>query len=81
VLDAAVFADAQEDDAVDDPLDGEVQRALVQGIVAQGEVARQLLAPFLDFDEEGFVEFLSPAAAGGVPTRRYRSRRVGRRPC
>ena len=66
VLDAAVFADAQEDDAINDPLDGEIHRSLVQRLVAQGDVLGQLPAPFLDFFQEGIIEFLSAAAAGGA---------------
>ena len=47
VLDAAVFADAQEDDAVNDALDGEVEFALGELGVAEGEVAGEFGAPGL----------------------------------
>jgi hypothetical protein len=63
-LGAAVLGDAEEDDAVDDPLDGKVQRGLVQGVVAQGEVAGQFLAPVFDLFEKRDVEFLPAAALG-----------------
>ena len=56
VFDAAVFADAQEDDAVNDALDGEVEFALGELGVAQGEVAGELVAPALDVFEEGVVD-------------------------
>src|SRR5690606_14452396 len=66
-FDAAVLADAEEDDAVDDPLDGEVEGGGVKRI-AQGDVGGQLLAPVLDLLEEGVVELLGAAAflAGDV---------------
>ena len=38
-LKAAVFGDAQEDEAVDEALDDEIEVALGEGLVAQGEVA------------------------------------------
>jgi len=66
VLGAAVLADPQEDDPVDDPLDREVQRPLVQPLVADGQVGGEPFAPVLDLFEEGVVEFLRPAAAGGA---------------
>ena len=47
VLDAAVFADAEEDDAVNDALDGEVEFALGEPGIAEGEVAGQFLAASL----------------------------------
>jgi hypothetical protein len=52
-LGAAVLGDAEEDDAVDDPLDREVQRGFVKGVVAQGEVAGQFLAPVFNFFRSG----------------------------
>jgi hypothetical protein len=53
-LDAPVFGDAQEDDPVDDALDGEVQIALRE-VVAQSQVVGQGVAPPLDLLQEGGV--------------------------
>ena len=66
--DAAVFGDAEEDDAVEDALDGEVEFALGEG-VAEGEVAGEEVAPVLHVGEEFVVELGGAAFAlggGGV---------------
>jgi len=55
-LNAAVFADAQEDEAVDSCLDSEVELALAERRVAQGDVAGERIAPELDLAEEGLVD-------------------------
>ena len=72
-LDPPVLADAQEDDPVDRALDGEVELALGEPGVAQGEVAGQLLAPALDLGQERVVH-LGGAPLGlrglGVPVER-----------
>ena len=54
-LHAPVFADAQEDDAVDGLLHGEVQLPLGQIGVAQGDVAGQHFPPALDLLKEGGI--------------------------
>ena len=63
VFDAAVFADAQEDDAVYDALDGEVEFALGKLRVAEGEVAGEVGAPGLDGLEELVVNVGGAALA------------------
>ena len=63
VLDAAALADAQEDDAVDDALDGEVEFALGELGVAEGEVAGEVGAPGFDGLEE-LVVHVGGAALG-----------------
>ncbi len=63
-FDAAIFGDAQEDDAVDGHLDGIVQFALVELRVAQGDIARQQIAPAFDLGEEGVIDFGGAALAG-----------------
>ena len=63
-LDAAVLGDAQEDDAVEDALDGEVEFAFVEG-VALGEVDGEELAPVFQVGEEVVVELGSAAFAAG----------------
>ena len=56
LLDAAVLADAQEDDAVNGHLHRVIQLALVlQSRVAQGEVPGQRVAPAFDFLQEGII--------------------------
>ena len=45
ILDTAVFANAKKDDAVNDALDGEVQFALRELGIAQGEILGEFLAP------------------------------------
>ena len=72
-LDAAVLADAQEDDAVDGLLDGEVELALAQGRVAQREVARQQVAPALDLGQERVVHLGGAALARLAPRRTCRT--------
>src|SRR5439155_22851289 len=64
-LGAAVLADAQEDDPVDDPLNGEVERGLIQVVIAQGQIRGKLFAPIFDLFEEHIVEWLRAAATGG----------------
>ncbi len=65
VFDAAIFADAQKDDAVDGGLDGDVEFALCEAPIAQRDVACQELAPFLDLGEEGVVDLGGAAFLGG----------------
>ena len=80
VFDAAAFADAQEDDAVDNALDREVQFALGKLGVAEGEVAGKVGAPGLDGLEKlvvniggaalgfgGFGELVEGTFEDGVP--------------
>ncbi len=76
-FDAAVLADAQEDDAVNGHLDGEVELAFVGDLrVAQGDVARQQGAPFFDLAQEGVIHL------GGAFLARCCIRRICRkRPC
>ena len=57
VFDAARLTDAQEDDAVNDALNGEVEFALGQPGVAEGEVLGEFLAPALDGFQEGHIDF------------------------
>ncbi len=52
LLDPAVLADPEEDDPVNRPLDGEVELALREVGVAQGDVPGQLLPPGLDVLQE-----------------------------
>ena len=66
LLDAPVLAHAQEDDAVDGALHGEVQLVDRQGRVAQGDVAGQRLAPALDLLQELGVDLAGAALALGV---------------
>jgi hypothetical protein len=67
VLGAAILADAQEDDAVDGLLHGEVEVADGQAGIAQGEVAGQQVAPALDLGQESVVHRARAAfALGGV---------------
>ena len=56
-FDGAVFADAEEDEAVDGALDGEVEPAVGEVGVAEGEVAGEGVAPGFDFGEEGGIDF------------------------
>ena len=60
VLDASVLADSEEDDAVDGALNGEVDVALGEFLVANGDVSRQLYTPVLDFGEKGVVHLGRP---------------------
>ena len=55
VFDAAAFADAQENDAVYDPLDGEIEFALGKLRVPEGEVAGEVGAPGFDRSQEFVV--------------------------
>ena len=59
-LDAAVFADPQEDDAVDGPLHGEIQVAAGNARVPQGDVPRQHVAPRFDLDEKRRIDLGRP---------------------
>src|SRR5437773_2478528 len=63
ILNAAAFADAQENDAVNDALDGEVEFALGELGIAQGEVAGQVGAPAFDGLQK-FVVNVGCAALG-----------------
>ncbi len=56
-FDAAVFGDPQEDDAVDGDLNGEVELAIVEGGVAEGDVVGERVAPGFDLGEEGIIDF------------------------
>jgi hypothetical protein len=64
-LDAAVLGDAQEDDPVEDALDGEVEIALGEAAVAQGQVFGEAFAPGLHVGEEVVVELGGAALAFG----------------
>lgn len=67
VFGAAIFADAEEDDAVDGLLHGVVEVAHGEVGVAQGEVAGQQVAPALDLGEKGVVHLGGAALLlGGV---------------
>ena len=55
VLDATVFADAEEDEPVNRALDREVELADGEARVAEGDVPREHVAPLLDFGKEGVV--------------------------
>ena len=55
-LDAAILADAEEDDPVDDALDGEVEFALRQGLVPQSEVGGEIGPPLLDLFQKGGID-------------------------
>ena len=65
-LDATVFTDAQEDQAVDGHLDGIIQVTLAEGRVAQGDIMRQQVAPALDLRQEGVIHFSGAMLAGGT---------------
>ncbi len=65
IFQAAALADAQEDDAVNDALDGEIEFALGEPRVAQRQVAGQLGAPALDCLEEFVVNVGSTALGFG----------------
>src|SRR5207249_530945 len=65
ILNAAAFADAQENDAVNDALDGEVEFALGELGIAQGEVAGQVGTPAFDGLQK-FVVNVGCAALGFV---------------
>ena len=56
VLDAPVFADAQEDDAVNDALDGEVEFALGELLDCAGRGCGRVGSPVLDFRQEIVVQ-------------------------
>ena len=73
MFDAAIFGNAQEDDAVDGHLHGIVQLALAEVRVAQGDIARQQIAPALDLGQESVIHFSGAMFACG------RLRRNGRR--
>ena len=64
-FDAAVLADAQENEAVDGDLDGVVELARGEVGIAQGEVAGEGVAPFFDFGEKGVVHFGSASFLSG----------------
>ena len=55
-FDVAVFGDAQEDDAVDGALDEQVELALAEVAVVQGDFRRQQLAPVFHLAQEGLVD-------------------------
>ena len=55
IFNAAVFANAQEDDAVNDALDGKVGFALGEFCVAQRQILGEGLAPGFDGLEKGIV--------------------------
>src|SRR3989442_9071948 len=65
-LDAAILADAQEDDAVNGPLDGEVQLVYVQGRIPHCQIAGQLVTPLLDLGQKlGVHRRRSTPSVGG----------------
>ena len=63
VFDAAALADAQENDPVNNTLDGEVKLALGELGVAEGEVAGQVGAPGFDSLKELFIDVAGAALA------------------
>src|SRR5450830_456754 len=65
-IDATVLGDAQEHDAVNRLLDGEVELMEGQVAVAQRDVARQLLAPLVDEVQELLVDFTGAPLAARV---------------
>ena len=81
MLDAAVLAHAQEDDAVDGDLDGVVQLALAELRIAQGEVLGQHLAPAFDLFQESRVDgrgaFLALGGFGVFVERAFENRVLG----
>ncbi|MHB1120298.1 MAG: hypothetical protein ACYC11_09590, partial [Bellilinea sp.] len=62
-FDAAVLADAQENDAVDGHLHGKIDVARGQARVAQGDIAGQVGAPALHFGQEIIVDVSGAALA------------------
>jgi hypothetical protein len=56
LFDAAAFAHAEEDDAVDDAADRDVELAVGERIVAKAEVLGQVFAPGFDLFEEFLVD-------------------------
>ena len=56
-LDAAIFANPQEHDPIDRPLDGEIQVPLRKVGIAAGGIAGQQIAPRLDFRQERGIDF------------------------
>jgi hypothetical protein len=65
VFNAAAFADAEENDAIDDALDGKVEFALGKIGVFAGEVFGKVGAPGFDGFEEGIIDIRSSAFALG----------------
>lgn len=55
-FDHAVCADTQKYDPVYDALNGEIEFALREPVVAQGDILRQILAPGLDFPEKSRID-------------------------
>ena len=64
-FDAPIFADAEEDDPVNDALNAEIEFSLGQARIAQGEVLGQLAPPTLDGPEKIVID-LGCAALGLV---------------
>ena len=62
-LDAAIFADPQEDDTIDQFLNGEIGVARPEIGIAEGDIARQQLPPGFDFPQKGIVHLRRPAFA------------------
>jgi hypothetical protein len=65
VLEAAVLADAQEDDPVDNPLNGKVEFALGAPRVAERKVAGQFGAPAFDLRQKGGIDLRGAPLAPG----------------
>src|SRR5437016_5177598 len=59
-LNASIFTDAQEDDAVNRHLDSEVEIARGEPWVAKREVSSQHFAPPLDFGEKDGIDLSGP---------------------
>jgi len=64
-FDAAIFADAEENDSVDDALDSEIQAGLVEGVVAKRQIFSKALSPLFHFFQKGIIEFLGSGLAVG----------------
>lgn len=56
LFDAAVFADAQEDDAVDDELDRVVELALGEVLILTDQVLSEVLSPAFELIEEDIID-------------------------
>src|ERR1043166_774029 len=54
-LDSTVLTNPQEDDSVDDALNGEVELPLIKSWVSDGQIASQDISPLLDLLEECVV--------------------------
>ena len=59
-LDPSIFADPEEDDPVDDALDGEVELALAEAGIAHGDISGQLVPPTFDGRQNIVIHFAVP---------------------